>query len=137
VSVLQLQKLLVRRTTDPLSTYAAIGLPQLYLWTFTYDLYLHLPASYGLDINATHQAQTSVGNLIQLNAFTQNKAIIDRRFRSLCCRLGSHFKRPKSSPVRPLAYNWYYCAQFAANPKAACTLRFSWAATWNSKYDAI
>ena len=39
------------------------------------------------------------------------------------------FKRPKSSPVRPLACNWYYCAQFIAKPKAACALRFSWAAT--------
>ena len=36
----------------------------------------------------------------------------------------------KSSPVRPLACNWYYCAQFIAKPKAACAaLRFSWAAT--------
>jgi len=31
--------------------------------------------------------------------------------------------------VRPLACNWYYCAQFIAKPKAACALRFSWAAT--------
>jgi len=35
----------------------------------------------------------------------------------------------KSSPVRPLSCNWYYCAQFIAKPKAACALRFSWAAT--------
>ena len=28
-----------------------------------------------------------------------------------------------------LAYNWYYCAQFIAKPKAACALHFSWAAT--------
>ena len=41
----------------------------------------------------------------------------------------SYFKRPKSSPVRPLACNWYYCAHFIAKPKAACALRFSWAAT--------
>jgi len=27
-----------------------------------------------------------------------------------------------------LAGNWYYCAQFIAKPKAACALRFSWAA---------
>jgi len=31
----------------------------------------------------------------------------------------SYFKRPKSSPVRPLACNWYYCALFIAKPKAA------------------
>jgi len=31
--------------------------------------------------------------------------------------------------VRPLACNWYYCAQSISKPKAACTLlRFSWAA---------
>ena len=30
--------------------------------------------------------------------------------RPRCCYLGSYFKRPKSSPVRPLACNWYYCA---------------------------
>jgi len=29
---------------------------------------------------------------------------------------------PKSSPVRPLACNWYYCAQLTAKPKAACAL---------------
>ena len=58
-----------------------------------------------------------------------NKAVIDRRFRPRCCRLGSYFKRPKSSPVCPLACNWYYCAQFIAKPKAACALRFSWSAT--------
>ena len=58
-----------------------------------------------------------------------NKAVIDRRLRPRCRHLGSYFKRPKSSPVRPLACNWYYCAQFIAKPKAACALRFSWAAT--------
>ena len=42
---------------------------------------------------------------------------------------GKFFKRPKSSPVRPLVCNWYYCAQFIAKPEAACALRFSWAAT--------
>jgi len=46
-----------------------------------------------------------------------------------CCHLGSYFQRQKSSPVRPLACNWYYCAQFVAKPKAACALRFSWTAT--------
>jgi len=50
----------------------------------------------------------------------KNKAVIDRRLRPRCCHLGSYFKRPKSSPVRPLACNWYYCAQFIAKPKAAC-----------------
>jgi len=58
-----------------------------------------------------------------------NKAVIDRRLRPRCCCLGSYFMRPKSSPVRPLVCNWYYCAQFIAEPKAACALRFSWAAT--------
>ena len=59
-----------------------------------------------------------------------------------CCHLESYFKRPKSSPVRPFVYNRYYCAQFIAKPKAACALRFSWAATFEqpwlmSKYDVI
>jgi len=73
-----------------------------------------------------------------------NKAVIDRRFRPRCCHLRSYFKRPKSIPVRPLACNWYFCAQFTAKPKAACALRFSWAAMssnlvlwrhpWNRKY---
>ena len=58
-----------------------------------------------------------------------NKAVIDRRLRPRCCHLGSYFKRPKSNPVRQLACNWYYCAQFIAKPKAACALRFSCAAT--------
>ena len=59
----------------------------------------------------------------------QNKAVIEGRLRPRCCYLGSYFKRPKSSPVRSLACNWYYCAQFTAKPKAACALRFSWAVT--------
>jgi len=59
----------------------------------------------------------------------QNKAAVDRRFRPRCCHLGSYLKHPKSSPVRQLACNWYYCAQLIAKPKAACALRFSWAAT--------
>jgi len=59
----------------------------------------------------------------------ENKALIDRRLRPRCCHLGSYFKRPKSSPVRPLACNWYYCAQFITKPKAACALRVSRAAT--------
>jgi len=58
-----------------------------------------------------------------------NKAVMDRRLRPRCCHLGSCFKRPKSSPVRPSACNWYYCAQFIAKPNAACALRFSWVAT--------
>jgi len=58
-----------------------------------------------------------------------NKAAIDRRLRPRCCHLGSYFKRSKTSPVRPLACKWYYCAQFVAKPKAACALCFSWAAT--------
>ena len=57
-------------------------------------------------------------------------AVIDpRRLRPRCCHRGSYFKHPTSSPVRPLACNWYYCEQFIAKPKPACALRFSWAAT--------
>jgi len=33
-----------------------------------------------------------------------NKAVIDRRLRPRCCHLGSYFKRPKSSPVRPVCW---------------------------------
>jgi len=58
-----------------------------------------------------------------------NKAVIDHRLHPRCCHLGSYFKRPKSSPVRSLACNWYYCAQLIAKPNAACALRFSWTAT--------
>ena len=54
-----------------------------------------------------------------------NKAVIDRRLRPRCSHLRSYFKRPKSSPVLPLACNWYYCAQVIAKPKSACALRFS------------
>ena len=55
-----------------------------------------------------------------------------------CCHLGSYYKRSKSSPVCPSDCNWYYCAHFIAilqgtknvvSTKAACELRFSWAAT--------
>ena len=60
---------------------------------------------------------------------SRNKAVINCRLRPRCCHLGSYFKRPKSSPVRPFACNWYYCAQFIAKPKAARALRFSWSAT--------
>jgi len=56
-----------------------------------------------------------------------NRAVIDRRLCPRRSHLGSYLKRPpKSSPVRPLAYKWYYCAQFIAKPKATCALRFSW-----------
>ena len=41
-------------------------------------------------------------------------------------------QRPFSGS-RPLACNWYYCAQFIAKPKAACALRFRWAATSSSR----
>jgi len=58
-----------------------------------------------------------------------NTVVIDRRLCPRCCHLGSYFNCPKSSPVRPLACNWYYCAQFIAKPKAVCALHFSWAAT--------
>ena len=62
-------------------------------------------------------------------AVCNHKADIDRRLRPWCCHLGSNFERPKTSAVHPLACNWYYCAQFIAKPKAACALRFIWAAT--------
>ena len=66
-----------------------------------------------------------------------NKAVIDRRFRPPCFHLGSYFKRPKSSPVRPLACNWYYCTHFIAKPKAL-QLGGDVEQTWlMSKYDAI
>ena len=58
-----------------------------------------------------------------------NKAVVDRRLRPRCCHLRSYFKLPKISPVRPLACNWHYCVQLIAKPKAACALRFGWAAT--------
>jgi len=48
---------------------------------------------------------------------TSNKALIDGRLRPRCCHLGSYFKRPKSSPVRPLACNWYYCAHSQARER--------------------
>jgi len=64
-----------------------------------------------------------------VNDFVDNKPIVYRRLRPRCCHLGSYFKCPKSSPMRPLARNWYYIAQFIAKPKAACALRFSWEAT--------
>ena len=57
--------------------------------------------------------------------YSTNKAVIDRRLRPRCCHLGSYFKRPKTSPVRPLACSRYYCAQFIAKCKAACALHFS------------
>ena len=56
-----------------------------------------------------------------------NNAVIDRRLHHRCCHLGSYFKPLKGtcSPVRPLAYRWYYCEQFIAKSKAARALRFS------------
>jgi len=70
-----------------------------------------------------------ISDLKRLGTYSKNKPVIDRRLRPRCCHLGSYFKRPKSSTVRPLARNWYYCAQFIAKSKASCALRFSWAAT--------
>ena len=61
--------------------------------------------------------------------YNAKKAVIDRRLHPRCCHLESYFQRSKSSFVRPLACNWYYCSQFVAKPKAVCALRFSWAAT--------
>ena len=46
-----------------------------------------------------------------------NKAVIDRRLCPRCCHL--------LRQVRPLACNWYYCAQFIAKPKAVCALRLA------------
>jgi len=60
---------------------------------------------------------------------TPNTAVIDHRLRPRCCHPGSYFKRSKSSPVRPLACNWYCCAMIIAKPKAAYVLRFSRTAT--------
>jgi len=59
----------------------------------------------------------------------KNKPVTDRRLRPRCCHLESYFKRTKSSSARPLACKWHYRAQFIAKSKAACALRFSWAAT--------
>ena len=74
------------------------------------------------------------GGTVDKKTSTVNKTVIDRRLHPRCCQLlGSYCKRPKSSPVRPLACNWYYCAQFVAKPKAACALRFSWAATSSNR----
>ena len=77
-------------------------------------------------------AATNVSSIINTpkpTAATQYKAVMDRRLRPWCCHLGCYFKHPESSPMRPLACKWYYCAQFIAKPKAACALRFSWAST--------
>ena len=65
-------------------------------------------------------------------AAPSNGAVTDRTLRPRCRHLESYFKRPKSSPVRPLSCSWYHCAQFIAEPKAARALRFSWAATSNN-----
>jgi len=67
---------------------------------------------------------------------TVNKAVIDRGLRPTPVlppgRLGSQFKRPKSSPLSPLTYSWLAITAhsfFIAKTKAVCALRFSWAAT--------
>jgi len=49
-----------------------------------------------------------------------DKAVIDRRLRPRCCHTGSYFKRPKSSPVSPLACNWYYCAVYSLAQGCVC-----------------
>jgi len=77
-------------------------------------------------VNARH---SPCRDLPDLQSWYTNKAVTDRRLRPRCCHLGSYFKRPKSSPVRLLACNWHYCAQFIAKPKAASALCFSWVAT--------
>ena len=77
---------------------------------------------------------------LQKGDISQNKAVIDHSLRPppRCCQLGSYCKRPKSSPVRSFACNWYYCAQFIAKPKAACALRGNIEQPWlMSKYDVI
>jgi len=53
--------------------------------------------------------------------FNSSKAVIDRRLRPRCCDQGTYCRRPKSSPVRPLACSccsWHYCAQLITKPKA-------------------
>jgi len=69
--------------------------------------------------------------------------IQQRRHRSRCCHLGSYFERPKSSPVRPLACNWYYCAQLVYSQAQDCVctalqlggdIKQSW---FMIKYDVI
>ena len=79
-----------------------------------------------LDELVQSSQQDPAGNVHCTQQTTQST---DRRLRPRCCHLGSYFKRPKSSPVRPLACNWYYCAEFIAKPKAACARRFSLAVT--------
>ena len=64
-------------------------------------------------VNARH---SPCRDLPDLQSWYTNKAVTDRRLRPRCCHLGSYFKRPISSPVRLLACNWYYCAQFVAKP---------------------
>jgi len=67
-----------------------------------------------------------------------NKAVIDRRLRPRCCHLGSYFKRPKSRPVRPLAWSWYYCASFKPNPRLRVHCAQLYGATWlTCKYGVI
>ena len=83
----------------------------------------------GVMVRAVDSRLRGRGFEYRLFPLLDNKPVIDRRFRPRCCHLGSYLKHRKSSPVRPLACNWYYCAQFIAKPKAACALRFSWAAT--------
>ena len=79
-----------------------------------------------------------IGSLPPTSSATQHthKAVTDRRLRPRCCHQGSYLEHPKNSS-----------AHFTAKPKAACALRFSWAATqlggdveqpWlMSKYDVI
>jgi len=54
---------------------------------------------------------------------------MDCRFRPQCCHVGSYVKCPRSSPMHPLACDWYYCTQLIAKAKATYALCFSWAAT--------
>ena len=53
--------------------------------------------------NSLKDSQLVAQQLVRHTNHNTNKAVIDRRLRPRCCHLGSYFKRPKSSPVRPLA----------------------------------
>ena len=69
-------------------------------------------------------------------------AVTDRRLRPRCCHLGSYFQRPKSSPVRPLACNWYYCAHsLLQSPRMRVHCASGWrrcrATLAYEKYDVI
>jgi len=72
--------------------------------------------------NGVHWSRVCHGITLDIHCNAQssiNIAVIERRLCPRCCHVGSYSKHPKSSPVCPLTYNWYYCAQFIVKPKAA------------------